>query len=271
MCSVSAGHTRLDVMSHVRSCVIRACPVGTSHVASAGHVTWLVPPGHDWSISDMTHFYVTWPTCMTARLGTGRRRCIGCLKLQVSFCKRATNCRAVLRKLTYKDKAFYDAKPPSRGALLTCDSYLKFTYDSHMNEDSQMNEDSHTNEDSHMGWLRVVGSLKLQVSFAKKPYKRDYILQKRPIILRRLLLEATPLSVSHITHERVLLHIQKSCHIWISHVIYIGAQGTAGSWRSCVVSLMNNAYISPTYASHRIESCHIWMSHVPYESLMSHV
>jgi len=30
----------------------------------------------------------------------------------------------------------------------------------------------------------LVGSLKLQVSFAKEPYKRDDILQKRPIILR---------------------------------------------------------------------------------------
>ena len=33
--------------------------------------------------------------------------------------------------------------------------------------------------DSPMGWLRLVGSLKLQVSFAKEPYKRDYTLQKR--------------------------------------------------------------------------------------------
>jgi len=29
-----------------------------------------------------------------------------------------------------------------------------------------------------MEWLRLVGSLKLQVSFAKEPYKRDHILQK---------------------------------------------------------------------------------------------
>jgi len=43
-----------------------------------------------------------------------------------------------------------------------------------------------------MGWLRSVGTLKLQVSFAKDPYERDYILQKRPIILRSLLIEATP-------------------------------------------------------------------------------
>jgi len=43
-----------------------------------------------------------------------------------------------------------------------------------------------------MGWLRLVGSLKLQVSLAKEPYKRDDILQKRPIILRSLLFVATP-------------------------------------------------------------------------------
>jgi len=43
-----------------------------------------------------------------------------------------------------------------------------------------------------MGWLRLVGSLKLWVSFAKEPYKRDDILQKRPIIWRSLLIVATP-------------------------------------------------------------------------------
>jgi len=42
-----------------------------------------------------------------------------------------------------------------------------------------------------MGWIRLVGSLKSQVSFAKEPYKRDDILQKRPIILRSLLIVAT--------------------------------------------------------------------------------
>jgi len=48
------------------------------------------------------------------------------------------------------------------------------------------------NRSGCMGWLRLVGSLKLQVSFAKEPYKRDDILQKRPIILRNLLILATP-------------------------------------------------------------------------------
>jgi len=43
-----------------------------------------------------------------------------------------------------------------------------------------------------MRCLQLVGSLKLQVSFAKEPYKKDDILQKRPMILRSLLIEATP-------------------------------------------------------------------------------
>jgi len=42
------------------------------------------------------------------------------------------------------------------------------------------------------GWLRLVGSFKLQISFAKEPYKRDDILQKRPIIVRSLPIVATP-------------------------------------------------------------------------------
>ena len=45
---------------------------------------------------------------------------------------------------------------------------------------------------THMRWLRLVGSLKLHVPFAKEPYKRDDILQMRPIILRRLRIVATP-------------------------------------------------------------------------------
>jgi len=40
--------------------------------------------------------------------------------------------------------------------------------------------------------VRFVGSIQLEVSFAKEPYERTYILQKRPIILRSLLIVATP-------------------------------------------------------------------------------
>jgi len=51
---------------------------------------------------------------------------------------------------------------------------------------------AHTSAFESMGWLRLVGSIKLQVSFAKEPYKRDAILQKKPIIESILLTVATP-------------------------------------------------------------------------------
>jgi len=45
-------------------------------------------------------------------LSTGWRWCTGRLKLQDSFRKRAANYRALLQKLTYKDKASYASLPP---------------------------------------------------------------------------------------------------------------------------------------------------------------
>jgi len=46
-------------------------------------------------------------------VNTGWRRPTGCLKLQGIFRKTATNCRALLRKMTYEHKASYDPTPPS--------------------------------------------------------------------------------------------------------------------------------------------------------------
>ena len=43
---------------------------------------------------------------------TGWRRLIGSLKLQIIFHKRATNYRALLRKMTHKDKGSYESWPP---------------------------------------------------------------------------------------------------------------------------------------------------------------
>jgi len=43
---------------------------------------------------------------------TGWRRLIECLKSQVILRKRATNYRALLREMTYKDKASYGSSPP---------------------------------------------------------------------------------------------------------------------------------------------------------------
>ena len=81
------------------------------------------------------------------------------------------------------------------------------------------------------GWLRLVGSSKVQVSFAKQLYKRDYILQKGPIFLRSPvphgLLFGTiirksrgkviqpHLFVRHVTH--VWHTLKESCHTHVAH------------------------------------------------------
>jgi len=48
-----------------------------------------------------------------------------------------------------------------------------------------------------MGWLRLVGSLKLHFSFAEYRLFYRVLLQKWPIILRSLRIEATPYSLLH--------------------------------------------------------------------------
>ena len=71
-----------------------------------------------------------------------------------------------------------------------------------------------------MGWLHGVGSVKLYVSFAKEPYERDDILQKRPIILRSLLIVASPYQTVCVwthtythTHTHTYTH-QIACSLW---------------------------------------------------------
>ena len=43
-----------------------------------------------------------------------------------------------------------------------------------------------------MGWLRLVGSLKFEVSFVESSLFYKALLQKRPTIFRSLLIVATP-------------------------------------------------------------------------------
>ena len=54
---------------------------------------------------------IWWKTTPHAIRCTEWRRYMGCLKLQVIFCTRATNYRALLREMTSKDKASYDSTP----------------------------------------------------------------------------------------------------------------------------------------------------------------
>ena len=60
--------------------------------------------------------------------------------------------------------------------------------------------------DENMGWLRLVGSLELQVSFAEYSLFYRALLQKGPIILRSLLIEATP--YLHCLQRQGIMYLQ---------------------------------------------------------------
>jgi len=102
-----------------------------------------------------------------------------------------------------------------------------------------------------MRWLRLVSSLKTQVSFAKEPYTRDYILQKRPIFLRSLLIIAIhnkgdgcnlrrlrhpvsyrPISFIHNIREVALRHTSVRHKIWpcVTHMTSWPVCDTHYSW-----------------------------------------
>jgi len=62
------------------------------------------------------------------------------------------------------------------------------------------------------GWLRLVGSLKLYVSFAQEPYKRNDIVQKKPIISRSLLI-VFKLNCNNTAHTRTLTYTLLNCYL----------------------------------------------------------
>jgi len=63
-----------------------------------------------------------------------------------------------------------------------------------------------------MGWLRLVGSLKFYVSFAEYGLFYRVLLQKRSIILRSLLIVATPY-VNRAAKCRVLQCVAVCCSV----------------------------------------------------------
>jgi len=74
-----------------------------------------------------------------------------------------------------------------------------------------------------MGWLRLVGSLQLWVSFAKESCKTDDILQWRPMILRSLLIVATTGGVSHrdICYDIFATFVAMYVATYVAYVLHI--------------------------------------------------
>jgi len=132
---------------------------------------------------------------------------------------------------------------------------------------------------THRGWLRWVASLKSQVSFAKEPYKRDDILQKRPILWSSLLIVATPWDI--ITHKFSRMNVQMSHTRQISHMGWLRLVGSfiirihawelrydAYAWVMSHVCVSHTALIDTSRSQYTWVMSHWWLSHAPV--FMSH-
>jgi len=91
-CTHNATHTATHTATHLNPHQWASC----THCNTLQHTSW--------GIIHTMHKEIH-------RCITGWRRSIGCLKLQVSFRRRASNYRALLRKMNYKDKTPYGSLP----------------------------------------------------------------------------------------------------------------------------------------------------------------
>jgi len=120
-----------------------------------------------------------------------------------------------------------------------------------------VSESSHTNQATILSeWVlrdtptHPAGSLQLQVSFAKEPYKRDDILQKRPI--------------------RVSPHISSNTHP-LTHVTLMSEWVTPRTWyahrrMTWKLTHMCNSILCVSHATHIKTSCHASMYSMIYNA-----
>jgi len=149
-----------------------------------------------------------------------------------------------------------------------------------------------------MGWLRSVGSFKLLVAFAKEPHKRDYILQKRPIVLRSLIIKASPyarpnslmcmpcmcnMTDSYVWHDSFICVTWCVCmcgvtHSYVWHDSFICVTWLVHAWDMTHWYVWRDSLMCLAWSIHVCDmtqstvcdltqtcaSMHVWMSHVTH-------
>ena len=150
------------------------------------------------------------------------------------------------------DSHIYESCPTPAGIM----SHIWMSHVSHLN-------DSRLAYESIIEWLRLVGSLKVQVSLAEYRLFYRALLQKRPIISRSLLVLAAPYvldGMAHITNEQVMSHVWMS-HVWHtkdSYLIFGWLMCHTHEWRtdeSCRTHEGLASHTSTSHVSRMNESC----------------
>ena len=124
-----------------------------------------------------------------------------------------------------------------------------------------------------MGWLRLVGSLKLQVSFAEYSLFYRALLQKRPMISRSLPIVATPYC-KYEWHDLFIfwgvwreIFIFKGCDIqtvreWVKSVDSLIDQHLVYEWVMSKTVMSKPWYVNESCLRPHRSALGIWMSHV---------
>jgi len=174
-------------------------------------------------------------------------RLVGCLKLQVIFRKKAINYRALLRKMTYDDKASYDSKQSRSewvlshmwNGIVICATYVKGAFLWMGQKDSRSTRNTNfwvCLPQSAMVWYRWVRSVHCYV-----PFQRGYIWSVSCLFCKRDMIFGEPI---HLCHPRDDYRIQMHrCATRTNYVIHTHTHARTHIFWSLGQLLVGGEYI----------------------------
>jgi len=133
----------------------------------------------------------------------------------------------------------------------------------------------------YMGWLPLVGSLKLQVSFAKKPYKRAYNSAKETYNFKEptnrshptAALRAVALRCTRVGADETYLYV--CCYVFICVMWCVHMCGVMYSYVWCDVFVRSLwvhhiTHMNTSHYTYEYIALHIWIHHITHMNTSHH-